>query len=263
MNSQKPKIRDNKRGSFIRKPIIAAALVCLLAMQNKADVFDMRLYAKEPSCDAPITHIANDEKKIALTFDDGPDVRYTPEILDILSEYNVKATFFVIGSNCELYPDLVLRELKEGHEIGNHTYSHPRLTKISAGRLVNEIIETENVLFEICEYHPKLFRPPEGIYSNTVKRVIKRLDYIPVVWSVDTLDWKGSSADSIVKTVMSNPKSGMIILCHDYISHNGCTPKALRSFIPKLQKQGYEFVTVSELLLNCKDSEIQKQLTSD
>lgn len=256
MNSQKlRKIAYNRR--------LDVLMICCLSIVAAMALLSTWLYAspleEASSYEAPITRLQNDEKKIALTFDDGPDNRYTPEILDILSEYNVKATFFVIGSNCEMYPDLVLRELRDGHEIGNHTYSHPRLTKISSGKLINEIIETENILFEICEYRPKLFRPPEGIYSNTVRRVISRLDYIPVVWSVDTLDWKGSSAESIAKAVMRDPRSGMIILCHDYISHNGCTPSALKIFIPKLQKQGYEFVTVSELLLSYQENTRQDQ----
>lgn len=252
MNLPKPKLKAKIGSARVISTFAVYALICVIVISS----FAMHLHAEELAdvlYDAPITHVKNDQKKIALTFDDGPDNRYTPEILDILSEYNAKATFFVVGSNCEMYPDLVLRELRDGHEIGNHTYSHPRLTKISQGKLVNEIIETENILFEICEYRPKLFRPPEGIYSNTVKRVIQRLDYIPVAWSVDTLDWRGTSADRIVKTVMNDPKSGMIILCHDYISHHGCTPSALRAFIPKLQKLGYEFVTVSDLMLSCKD----------
>lgn len=192
----------------------------------------------------------NSEMKIALTFDDGPHKCYTPEILDILDEYGVKATFFVIGSNCEDNLAIVQREIDSGHEIGNHTYSHPHLTKIKAERLFSELIKTENILFELGEYRPKLFRPPEGIYSLTVSKTLERLDYIPILWTVDTTDWKLPSAKKIADTVLKNISSGEIILCHDFVSGKSNTPDALRIFIPKLLEQGYVFVTVSELIMS-------------
>ncbi len=192
----------------------------------------------------------NSEMKIALTFDDGPHKCYTPEILDILDEYGVKATFFVIGSNCEDNLAIVQREIDSGHEIGNHTYSHPHLTKIKAERLFSELIKTENILFELGEYRPKLFRPPEGIYSLTVSKTLERLDYIPILWTVDTTDWKLPSAEKIADTVLKNISSGEIILCHDFVSGKSNTPDALRIFIPKLLEQGYVFVTVSELIMS-------------
>ena len=192
----------------------------------------------------------NSEMKIALTFDDGPHKCYTPEILDILDQYGVKATFFVIGSNCEDNLAIVQREIDSGHEIGNHTYSHPRLTKIKAEKLFSELIKTENILFELGEYRPKLFRPPEGVYSLTVSKTLERLDYIPILWTVDTTDWKLPSAEKIADTVLKNISSGEIILCHDFVSGKSNTPDALRIFIPKLLEQGYVFVTVSELIMS-------------
>lgn len=198
----------------------------------------------------PCRRHENASMKIALTFDDGPHERYTPEILDILEEYGVKATFFVVGSNCERNRSIAEREIGAGHELGNHTYSHPHLKGIRAELLLDEIIMTENILFELGEYRPKLFRPPEGVYSLTVSRTLDRLDYIPVLWTVDTTDWKLPSAESIADTVLQNVSSGAIILCHDYVSGKSSTPDALRIFIPKLLEQGYEFVTVSELLMS-------------
>ncbi len=190
----------------------------------------------------------NEKKQIALTFDDGPHYKYTGEILDILAEYDIKATFFVIGKLAELHPELVIRELSEGHEVAGHTWSHPKLTGISEETLINEINATEELLFEIAEYRPRLFRPPEGKCGEIVRKVAGKLDYEVVLWTVDTRDWAHTPSDKIVECVMNNTRSGSIILCHDFIGTNSPTPDALRIFIPMLLAEGYEFVTVSELL---------------
>lgn len=190
----------------------------------------------------------NTDKRIALTFDDGPHYKYTEEILDILAEYDVKATFFVVGSLAERYPELILRELSEGHEIASHTWSHPHLAKLPEATLENELSATEEFLYELAEYRPRLFRPPEGKCPDTVRRVAAELDYEVVLWTVDTRDWAHTPSDMIVKTVLDNTESGSIILCHDFIGGNSPTPEALRKFIPELKRNGYEFVTVSDLL---------------
>ena len=189
----------------------------------------------------------NEEKKIALTFDDGPHYKYTAEILDILKEYEIKATFFVVGELAERYPELIEREIREGHELGNHTNSHPKLTELSLAGLIGEIKETETILAS-HQYSPKLFRPPEGRFGKEVEETAEALGYRIILWSVDTRDWAHTPADKIVKNVMQNTKSGSIILCHDFIGKNSPTPEALRIFIPALLKEGYEFVTVSELI---------------
>lgn len=188
------------------------------------------------------------QKRIALTFDDGPHYKYTAEILDILAENEVKATFFVVGSLAERYPELILRELESGHEVASHTWSHPHLAKLPEATLVNELSATEEFLYELAEYRPKLFRPPEGKCPDSVLRVAGELDYEVILWTVDTRDWAHTPTDTIVKTVLDNTESGSIILCHDFIGGVSPTPDALRKFIPELKRNGYEFVTVSELL---------------
>ncbi len=193
---------------------------------------------------------SNSEQKIALTFDDGPHKRYTAEILDILREYGIPATFFVVGSNVVENPELVCRALREGHEIGNHTYTHPHLTNLKAEELFQEMVATEELLLSLAEYRTKLFRPPEGYYSQTVSATMEQLNYIPVLWTVDTVDWRSPPAKDIASTVLQNTRAGVIILCHDYVSGKSNTPAALRLFIPELLKQGYRFVTVSELLMS-------------
>ena len=191
---------------------------------------------------------ANDDMKIALTFDDGPHPRITPKILDILAEYGIKATFFEVGENIELYPDVSRRVVAEGHEIGNHTYTHPHLAKTDYCSLLDEVSRCEKTITEITGVKPSLFRPPEGVIDGKVRKVAENSGYSLIVWTVDTRDWAKTSADAIVKNVLGNINSGDIILMHDYTSGNCHTIEALRRMIPALRDMGYEFVTVGELL---------------
>ena len=196
-----------------------------------------------------ISHGSRDEKLIALTFDDGPHPRYTPKILSLLEKYNVKATFFMIGSNALLYPETARAVKKAGHEIGNHTYKHPHMLKLTEAELWNEIKETERAFAEIGLEQPTLFRPPEGYRTKEQCELLEKEGYRVVVWSLDTHDWKGTTSSDIVHYVTSHIKGGDIILFHDYISGQNTTIAALEQLIPKLLKDGYKFVTVSELSL--------------
>ncbi|MBE6613776.1 MAG: polysaccharide deacetylase family protein [Ruminococcaceae bacterium] len=188
------------------------------------------------------------EKKIALTFDDGPHPVYTREILEILDSYGIPATFFIIGVNAEQYPELVQAELAAGHEIGNHTYRHLNLQREAYETVRGEILETENLLGEMTEQRLHLFRPPGGLYCDAVCRAAAELEYTVILWSVDTRDWAHPSVEDIVENVMTNADSGDIILFHDYVSGHSPTPEALRRILPELIARGYQFVTVSELL---------------
>ncbi len=190
----------------------------------------------------------NDDKKIALTFDDGPHPRYTAEILDILEEYGIKATFFVIGENAKRYPELVEREINEGHEIGNHTYSHVKFPQVDRVRAEYEIHETERVVWEISEYRTKIIRPPEGRFTDALTEFASGDGYSVILWSLDTEDWRHRTSDEITRYITDNITSGDIILCHDFIAKDSPTPQALRKFIPVLLENGYKFVTVSELM---------------
>lgn len=189
-------------------------------------------------------------KQIAITFDDGPCREYTPVILDILAEYKVSATFFVTGKNAESHPDLLRRIYNEGHEIGNHTYSHPQLKKLTPEQVNDEISRTQAIVKDITGECPVLFRPPGGYLSNNIVDKITSNNCITVLWSwrQDTMDWKCPSVDTVVDTVLSNIKDGDIILFHDYICGKSPTPEALRIIIPTLISHGYRFVTVSELM---------------
>ncbi len=190
----------------------------------------------------------NQSKKIALTFDDGPHPRYTREILDILAEYGIKATFFVVGQNAAYYPELVREEVNRGHEVGNHTFSHANLRLAEYGVMCSEITETERLIYENTEFRARLLRPPEGIYSQAVCDAAADFDYTIVLWSVDTKDWAHNPSEKIAEQILTEVKGGDIILFHDFIAKDSPTPAALRLIIPTLLEEGYKFVTVSELL---------------
>ena len=190
------------------------------------------------------------KKRVALTFDDGPCAEYTPVILDYLKQQNVRATFFLIGQNAESNPELVKREFDEGHEIGNHTYSHPNVKHISTDRLLNEIENCQNIIEEITGTRPKLFRPPGGFITDNIVTALTENSFTPVLWSwkQDTKDWSRPTVDYVVNTVLDNLNDGDIILFHDYNQQGSPTPAALKIIIPRLKEKGYEFCTVSELM---------------
>ncbi len=193
-----------------------------------------------------------DQKRVALTFDDGPDPRFSNGVLDVLKQYNVPATFFVLGSKAVANPQIVKRMQSEGHVIGNHTYAHPNLVKESGlGTLEREVTRTEDALNDIIGYRTKLFRPPYGFLYNELVEKLRKMNYYVIAWSVDSLDWKEDPPEVIASRVVDNIQPGAIILMHDGAEpgrDRTNTIESLRQIIPKLQEQGYEFVTVPELL---------------
>ncbi len=219
------------------------------AMTGVAAVLALLLTVSASSADIVYSWRGNG-KNIALTFDDGPHPRYTPEILSILEEYDVRATFFVVGQNIEWYDGIVEKEQAAGHEIGNHTFSHSCLKSLSRDGIASEITRTESVINEKIEYRTKLIRPPGGITCEELKKLAESEDYTIVCWSIDTLDWAHKPSAEIAENILSSVKGGDIILFHDYISGGSPTPEALRIIIPELLERGYSFVTVSELIEN-------------
>lgn len=180
-------------------------------------------------------------KVIALTFDDGPSASVTPRVLDILKKQDVKATFFVTGQSAKANPELIRREISEGHEIGNHTLSHPKLTSLSVEEAQYQVSATNEIIQNIANYQIKLLRPPYGLIDDKLIAVYQ----MPIIeWSVDTEDWKSKNADMIYQEVMRSSTSGAIILMHDI---HPTTADALETTIISLKKQGYSFVSISEL----------------
>lgn len=189
-----------------------------------------------------------DRPRIALTFDDGPHGTFTPQILDILAQNNVKATFFVVGENAAAHPEILERTLAEGHEIGNHTYAHEYLKGKPRGTQCREIDLCDYEIFDHSEYCSHLLRPPGGLYDENVKDLCAEKGYSIIIWSVDTRDWTGASAADIEKCVLDGLEDGAIVLMHDFNRPDSHTVEALRDLIPEIRRLGYDFVTVSELI---------------
>lgn len=192
-----------------------------------------------------------DENKVALTFDDGPDIRFTPMVLDVLDKHDVKATFFMIGVRAMAHQDLVRRIHESGHAIGNHTFWHPNLDRQRPDRLHWELTRTEEVLTNILGFQPRLFRAPYGSLNEELVDMLQALDFTVVGWNVDSLDWKQEGADMIQTNVLSNVDFGSIILMHDggdWTMDLSGTAEALDTIITKLKADGTEFVTVPELV---------------
>ncbi len=187
---------------------------------------------------------------IALTFDDGPDKDKTPEILDILKQNDIKATFFIVGENAEHNEDIIECIIRDGHEIGNHTFAHKYLGGKMRAVVEREIDLCDDVIYNHAEYNSVVFRPPGGIYDATLRAVCAERGYAVVLWSIDTRDWAGTSASEIENEILKCVEDGSIILMHDNIYGEAHTAEALRNVIPKLKKLGYSFVTVSELIGN-------------
>ena len=190
-------------------------------------------------------------KQVALTFDDGPDVCYTPQILDILMQNNVKATFFIVGLNAQSHPEMIRRIVSEGHAIGNHTWDHPILSKLSAARVKEEVQKTEQLLYNITGLKTAMFRPPYGEANPQLIDEISSLGYKIIDWSVDTRDWDKTPVSKIMDNVSSEIYPGGIILQHcsgSKSEHLYNTVKALPQIISLLKSQGYNFVMVQDLL---------------
>ncbi len=190
----------------------------------------------------------NDRMEIALSFDDGPHPRYTPQILEILAEYGVRATFFMVGENVTYYPAAAEAVVAAGHEIGNHTFSHRRFSRMDEGEMRREIAACEEAIASVADCRPHFIRPPEGCLSDTMRRVVGTLDYRIVLWDVDTRDWAHTPPAEICAHILDTVQAGDIILMHDFIGHDSPTPEALRLVIPALLSRGYRFVTVGELV---------------
>ncbi|AGB40686.1 putative xylanase/chitin deacetylase [Halobacteroides halobius DSM 5150] len=193
----------------------------------------------------PIYKVNTDQKKVAITLDGMWGAKKTPQLLQIFRKYDVKITFFFGGNWLEENPNLVKEIAASGHEVENHSYTHPHMTKLGVNSIKKELQRTSELIEKLTGEKPNLFRPPFGEYDNQLIKTCRNLGYHVIQWSIDSLDWKDVSADFIVNRVLKNVSSGDIILMHN----NGAnTPQALEKLIPKLQQKGYEIVPVSELI---------------
>lgn len=196
------------------------------------------------------TIIDYDKPMIALTFDDGPN-HNTSRVLDILEKYNVKATFFILGSNIKGNEKIIKRMNNLGMEIGNHMYSHKLLTKLEDNKIKSEIEQVDDLIFDITNEYPTLIRPSYGTFNKRIKKI---MDRPIIIWNVDTLDWKNHNSKGIANKVLKKASDGDIVLMHDIYR---ATANSLELIIPKLLEDGYQLVTVSELL-HYKEINIEK-----
>jgi len=198
----------------------------------------------------PVYSVAREDKKIALTIDAAWEDDKTPFILEELDRQGIKATFYLCGFWAEKYPENVKAIAAAGHELGNHTATHPHMNELSAEQIQKEITSFDDMLEEIAGVRSKTFRAPYGEYNDLVITTTRAMGYEPIQWSIDTIDWKEErSASTILDTVLPKLAPGCIILCHN----NGFKIKEyLPTLISTAKEQGYEFVTVSELLLSGK-----------
>ena len=186
-------------------------------------------------------------KRVALTFDDGPHPTYTDAILRVLDQYGAKATFFVIGENVALHPEVFARTVARGHAIGSHTYTHGHIKAQSEQTLREELQKNRELLRRFGVSTP-FFRPPEGVCDEKVLKLAREQDVEIILWAIDTGDWRCPRHETIERAVLKNVRGGEIILMHDYVAGRSATPQALETILQTLSSEGYEFVTVNELL---------------
>jgi peptidoglycan/xylan/chitin deacetylase (PgdA/CDA1 family) len=245
---------------LFRRFIAVGALVSLLASGSLAQETKPAAPVEKPSA-APVKPKATptpaepaitfnsvhvDGPVIALTFDDGPNATLTPKLLDLLAARHLKATFFVVGQNAADHPDILKRAVREGHEIGNHSWSHPNLGKMSDEAVRRELQKTEDTIVAAIGKKPTLMRPPYGsITARQKKWIHEEFGYRIILWDVDPLDWKRPGPSVVTARILKETKAGSIVLSHDI---HPPTIEAMPATFDQLMKKGFKSVTVTELL---------------
>ncbi len=198
----------------------------------------------EPAITFSSVHV--DGPYIALTFDDGPNATLTPKLLDLLAARHLKATFFVVGQNAADHPDVLRRAVKEGHEIANHSWSHPNLAKMSDEAVRRELQKTDDAIVAAIGKRPTLLRPPYGsITAHQKKWIHEEFGYRIIIWDVDPLDWKRPGSSVVTARILKETVQGSIVLAHDI---HAPTIEAMPATFDQLMKKGFKSVTVTELL---------------
>jgi len=194
------------------------------------------------------THGTRDRRVVALTFDDGPDPARTPALLDTLAELHAPATFFLLGSQVDAHPELAARIAREGHELGNHTYSHRYLPLARSRSVAGELAATDAAIARATGITPTLARPPYGGRSPANVRAFARGGKRVVLWDVNSFDWKGADAPDIAARVLARVRPGSIVLLHEARTGGERTIEAVRLLVPELRARGYELVTAGSAI---------------
>ncbi len=231
------------------RPVRRALILCGIAMIFSGNGLQKRNRSTIPvaeteSAAAGSENTETETKRIALTFDDGPHPVYTPQMLEVLERENVPATFFLLGENVELYGDIVKDIAAQGHLIGNHTWHHVQITTLSPEEARAEILETSRLIEELTGQGTEYVRPPFGTWNPDLE---SELDLIPVMWSIDTLDWTTENVDQIVEQVVREASENDIILMHDSYES---TVQAVERIIPLLRAGNFEFVTADQVIMD-------------
>src|SRR5437763_3856782 len=229
---------------FICFAALAAALG--LPLQSTAATQNSENAAATAESSVTFSSVHVDGPYIALTFDDGPSEKLTPRLLDLLAQHHIHATFFVIGENIAQHPEIVQRAAREGHEIGNHSWSHPNFAKMSDDAVRSQIKRTEEAISSAIGSRPILLRPPYGSVTMRQKHFIHDdLGYEIILWDVDPLDWKEPGPNIVSSRILKETRPGSIVLSHDIHAQ---TIQAMPATLSELEAKGFKFVTVSELL---------------
>ena len=207
---------------------------------NMAQVYINKSFRK-----VPIYSVATEEKKVAISFDAAWGADKTTDIMKCLKEYNADATFFLVGFWIDKYPELVKEIERQGFEIGSHSNTHPDFTKLSKNQMKLELETTNEKLKKLITQDIKVFRSPFGAYNNDSIEQAENLGLTTIQWDVDSLDWKGISAQQICKNILTKVKNGSIILCHNNSDH---IVESLPTVLSTLNKRGYKVVSVSNLI---------------
>ncbi len=194
----------------------------------------------------PIYSVETEERKVAVTFNCAWDAADIPTLLEILDQYDAKATFFVLGQWAEENPDAIKAIVSAGHEIGTHSNTHPDMAELDEEKIIEELSRSCEKIEAAGGGKPTLFRAPSGSYDNDVIATASEQGFITIQWDVDSRDWKGPSPEEMAKNVIENVREGSIILCH---SGAKPTPEALPKILDALSQQGYSFVKVSDLIM--------------
>ncbi len=203
----------------------------------------------------PVYSVETEKKQVAISFDAAWGADKTQGIMDILEEYDAGGTFFLVGFWVDKYGDLVKEIGERGFEIGTHSNTHPDMTKLSADAMEKELTTCVDMIENITGKNVELFRPPYGAYNDTLIKTSEKLGLIPIQWSVDSLDWKGISAQEITTRIINNAKNGSIILCHNNSDH---ILDALPMILDRLTAQGYTVTSVGDLVYK-ENYEIDRQ----
>ena len=238
----KPKKKRTRLRDLASAAVLALLVAATVWTARRPDV----AAAFAPARQLPVYCVERSDKKIAISFDAAWGNEDTQQLIDILTAHNVRATFFLVGGWVDKFPESVKALADAGMEVMNHSDTHPHLAELTAEQVQGEVSACADKIEAITGARPTLFRCPYGEYNDTVITAIRALGVEPIQWDVDSLDWKGLSADEITQRVLSGVKPGSIVLFHNAAEH---TPQALAGIIESLQADGYEIVPISELLL--------------